>query len=161
MDKPSQRSCSRKRHTERARVITHHFPCKSLVPEGGTFFQAEKSAPNWGSKGSCNPCSSSSRHKIPFIPEMKRKTISVQQSRGLEVLRFCKGRDHSHLQIYPQDKGVTAGRNAGHGREHHLFSESLQHHALSLEHQYRVKLWHYTTAQYMRNHPKLWGSSIT
>lgn len=76
MDKPSQRSNS-KRHTERAGVTTHHFPCKSLVPEGGTFFQAEKSAPNWGSKGSRNPCSSSSGHKIPFIPEMKRKTISV------------------------------------------------------------------------------------
>lgn len=59
------------------RIITYHFPCKSLVPEGGTFFQTKKSASNWGSKGSCNPCSCSSRYKIPFIPEMKRKTTSV------------------------------------------------------------------------------------
>lgn len=79
MDKPPQGepSSEGKRHTERVRIITHHFPCKSLVPEGGTFFQTKKSASNWGSKGSCNPCSCSSRYKIPLISEMKRKTISV------------------------------------------------------------------------------------
>lgn len=78
MDKPSQgEPSSQGRDTQKESVITHHFPCKSLVPEGGTFFQTKKSASNWGSKGSCNPCSCSSRYKIPFIPEMKRKTISV------------------------------------------------------------------------------------
>lgn len=82
MQMPSQISLPQgaaQRETELDEVITYHFPCKSLIPEGGTFFQAEKSTPNWGSKGSCNPCSSSSRYKVPFIPE-EESNVSLSQS---------------------------------------------------------------------------------
>lgn len=126
------------RETQTEPDTTYHFPCKPLVPEGGTFFQAEKSTPYWGSKGSCNPCSCSSRYKVPFIPEEEKNT-SLAAGSCERAYRLYKIRNSPHLLIYSRDTLVTAGRSTGHGKQHCLISKLLQHHALFLEHKYRAK----------------------
>lgn len=142
MRMPSQTSSlqgpAQGRDIQRAPGTTYHFPCKPLVPEGGTFFQAEKSTPNWGSEGSCNPCSCSSRYKVPFIPEEEKNTSLAAESCEC-AYRLYIIRNSPHLSIYPGDTWVAAGRSTGHGEQHHLISKLLQHRALFLEHQYRAK----------------------